>query len=570
MRKNLYLSGLLLCILTLSVCGCGSGGGSAADPMGTATIRFMNDNGTIITDPVPCGVNGTITLRVFVTNQRSDNLVVPVVNEKVSFVIVNPANGATLSTSDVRTGSDGQATCLFTSGNSTYPNFVRATTEGGATATITITKSGGAVDPYITTLEASSTTVVADQNSVITARVVDGSTNPVSNVLIRFRIVFNNSGAIFADASTDANVYALTDSGGYATAVYRAGSANATSDAYDTILVELENGSSKAVEIKRVAGEEPPLPTELSVALSAAPTSVAAGQTSIITATVSGDNKAGAAVTFTIPVNASGSTFINSSGVAVTTATVAASSGGVAQIIYRAGTGAAGTIAQDTVQARLTNAASAAIILTRTTTAPSVYTVEIDASSTSLSAGGVSIITATVSTKVDGADEPAAGVVVTFSLPVNSSGATLTATTVVTDASGRAIVIYRPGNTTVNVQDTVQAAVGTAVNAIAIEVKGSSVAAYSITITANPTTHAALGDNSVITATVRNNAGVLISGMTVNFAVDANGTLSVPAAVTDGSGNAVTVFTSTVATSQSVITASVSGVYTAAVVITIP
>jgi hypothetical protein len=47
MRKYFHGSALFLCILTLCVCGCG-GGGSAADPMGTGTVQFIDEKGAVL------------------------------------------------------------------------------------------------------------------------------------------------------------------------------------------------------------------------------------------------------------------------------------------------------------------------------------------------------------------------------------------------------------------------------------------------------------------------------------------------------------------------------------------
>lgn len=578
MRKNFYLTVLFLCMVGLCISSCGSGGGSTADPMGTATIRFVDELGTIVPSTT-CGVNGTITLRVFVSNQRSDGAVVPVVNEKVSFVIVNAGSGASLATSDVRTGSDGEATCLFTSGNNTYSDIVRATTEGGATASIYINKTGGSVTPYIKTITAShgsTTPLVAHQTSVITVNVVDGSDKVVQGVLVRFRLAVNNSGATFADAYSDANIYAYTDAGGNATAIYQAGDADPYATVYDSIVAELYGyDSTKAVEIERSAAQEPS--TEpLSVTLKPEPASVAAGATSIITATVSGTAKAGAQVTFSIPVNNSGARFINDAGIAVTTLTTTAGGSGATSVIYRAGSAGTGMV-QDTVLALLETGANAATILTRTATVPSAYTVALAASDTDVKAGEVSVITATVTTNADGAQTPAAGVAVTFSLPVNSSGATLTGASATTDGSGKAVVIYRPGNTQNTVQDTVRAAVGASSNAVAITVNGSSTTGYSIDLKADPATLTASDSNSVITATVKNNAGAVISGVTVSFAVTGGigGSVTPTSAVTDGSGNAVTTYTgiggSPAVGSTAVVTARImSNTYSDAVIITYP
>ena len=141
--------------------------------------------------------------------------------------------------------------------------------------------------------------------------------------------------------------------------------------------------------------------------------------------------------------------------------------------------------------------------------------------------------------------------------------------------SNRPTGIDEPGmRDTLTVQDAVQAAVGTATNTAVITRVGSAVSAYGITVTAAPTTVPGAGGSSVITANVKNSAGTAISGLVVNFA-QSGGTSVLPvAAITDGNGNAVAIFTGPgggAGTMAGVVTATISvagNTYTAAVVIT--
>jgi adhesin/invasin len=286
---------------------------------------------------------------------------------------------------------------------------------------------------------------------------------------------------------------------------------------------------------------------DLSVSVAASPTSVSGGQTSIITATVTGDDSSGAAVIFSLPVNSSGASFINASGSRVSSITVAASGSGIASAIYQAGSLSSGAEVQDIVQAFLTNGANGAVILNRTVTTATTYAVSIDASAISVTAGQVSIITATVAS----GSTPAGGVTVTFTLPVNSSGATLSAATATTDGSGKAVVTYLPGTTNpmLTVDDTVQAAVGTATSAVAITRTGSSTT-YAVSIIPS-TTSVTAGQVSIITATVTSGS-TAAGGVTATFALPVNNsgaTLTTPSgtgttvtATTDSTGNAVAIY----------------------------
>ena len=475
MRKYFHGSALFLCILAL--CGCSGGGGSAADPMGTGTVQFIDETGAVLFpettgNPLVFVVmpGETRQLIVWVTNAREGGAtIVPVIGEEVTFSLLTPGNGGSITMVKDETDGNGRAVALYTAGNNFTTDEIRVTTGVGATAHVTIMKQGGIVGSRISSLTPSSTSVAAGQTSIITAMVTDGNGNPIMGETVTFTLPVNESGASFVSASGAGarTIQATTDIVGEASVIYYAGSASATIDLYDTVRATLANGSMKSVVITRSAATPPTTTpttptTTLSIAVAASPASVTAGQVSVITATLTGDDKVGVTVTFTLPVTGSG--------------------------------------------------------------AP-----------------------------------------------------TLSAATATTDGSGKAVVIYQPGTTnpTLTVQDTVQAAVGTATSAVAITRTGSAASAYSITVTASPTTLALDNSNSVITANVKNNAGTVVSGVTVTFTVTGGGTVPAPGtATTDGNGNAVTVFTGggAPATGETdVVTATDSGTtYTAAVIITYP
>lgn len=168
-----------------------------------------------------------------------------------------------------------------------------------------------------------------------------------------------------------------------------------------------------------------------------------------------------------------------------------------------------------------------------------------------------------------------AGVTVTFTLQVNNSGATLSASSAVTDGAGKAVVTYTAGanNPALDVSDTVRAAVGSISSTAAITRTGSTPSAYILTISANPGTLLAKAGSSIITANLTDTAGNVVIGETVNFTCT-RGTLTggglVATAITNGSGNAITTFTGDGgATGSGIVTASWN-TYTNATVINIP
>jgi hypothetical protein len=157
-----------------------------------------------------------------------------------------------------------------------------------------------------------------------------------------------------------------------------------------------------------------------------------------------------------------------------------------------------------------------------------------------VNAGGASVITATLT------GDNKTGVTVTFSLPVNNSGATLSSSTAITDGSGKAVVIYRAGalSPTIDVQDAVRAAVGTASDAKTITRKATITTP--LTLTADPSdVQSGPGQMTgcILTATVTDSSGQAVRGMTVTFSiVGGGGSFASGTAVTDASGKAVTVY----------------------------
>lgn len=457
-RLLVTVMSLLIIVSLGSLSGCGD----SADPLGVGIIQFYDaTSGTVVTS-MTVDPGSSLTLVVKVKILRSDGTLAPVIGERVTFTLLTPVNGGGVTVMNDRTAGDGQAMAVYTSGNNFGIDSVRATTGSGATATLTITKTGGLIGARIATMTASPLTVESGGSSVITAKVTDGNSNPMQGETVTFSLPVNGSGASFATP-----VSVATDAGGNAVVIYRAGSNTSLIDIFDTVRGVLANGSSNAVVIT-VSAPTPPTPptpvTPLSIAVAALPTSVVAGQSSIVTATLTGTNNS--------------------------------------------------------------------------------------------------------------------GVTVTFSLSLNNSGATLSASSAVTDGAGKAVVTYTAGanNPTLTVSDTVRAAVGSISSSAVITRTGTATLAYSITVSASPATLTAKNSNSVVTATVRDNLGAAISGVTVNFAVSGVlplGTLSVAAATTDGSGNASTTFTGNgvaATDATSVVTASITvgGSPSAAVVITYP
>jgi hypothetical protein len=315
------------------------------------------------------------------------------------------------------------------------------------------------------------------------------------------------------------------------------------------------------------------------IALSGSPTSLAAGQTSILTVKVT--NSAGAAVSgrtvaFDFVTN-------NSTGTVVALNGGTTDAGGQALALYTSGATNPTEDVQDTVQANVTGA-TGIVIITRmsTSTASTGYHISISALPSVLEAGATSIITATVT---DGSLLFASGQAVTFSLLSNNSGATLTALGLgITDTNGQAIATYTAGanSPTINVQDMIQASVTGSTGAVLITRTGTASTAtpttgYKMTLTATPDSLVA-GALSVIVAQVNNANGTAAPGLAVTFGFVTNNSgapaLIVVNGTTDASGTATATYTagnsSPSLSIQDVVSATVTGSAGAAIITRLP
>ncbi|MHB8770454.1 MAG: beta strand repeat-containing protein [Syntrophales bacterium] len=369
----------------------------------------------------------------------------------------------------------------------------------------------------------------------LTAKVKDAAGKEVADREVFFDIVPNASGATLSVTKV------VTNAAGEATILYRAGG----SPGFDVVRAFISNGTRMDVSITVGGGAG-----GAQVSLSAAPSSLAAGQSSIITATVTntaGDPLKGQAVTFAFTNNNSGATIITVSG----TTDVS----GRAIAVYTAGAASPTAEISDTIQAAVAGSADA-LVITRTAAGATGVTVSVAASATSLAAGQIAVITATVT---DGASAPVVGQAVTFSLSANNSGATLTPLgSGVTDVSGRAVVQYRAGasNPTISVQDTVLASVTGSAAAVVITRTVVAATGFQMDVTASGTRVNA-GESSILTATVRNADGTAASGQQVTFSFMAapSGATVAPinSGITDASGRALAVYTAgSLSPSQSV------------------
>ena len=394
MHKVFRLLGLFLFILTLCVYGC-SGSGSSADPMGTGTVQFVSE----FTSPIGTGStnsatvmttanvppNGSLTLTVYVSNYTSEGKTVPVINEKVSFSLDSPENGARLTALNDRTASNGQARVVYAAGNNLFPDVVRVMTRVGATASIMITKTGTTTRGSVVSLAASQNPAVPLGFSTITATVTDsGGTAPVpvQGERVTFALLTNNGASLSIQSG-------LTNAAGQVTATYQAGN----NQNEDLIQASLGNGSVSQIRMTKTTAIR-----GVVIALAANPAAVLPLGFSTITATVTDNGVAvpGERVTFALTsteTEASLSTLsgtTNAKGEVVTT--------------YQAGN----NNKQDVVQASLGNGAKAQVVVTKTGVGPG-RSIALASTPTSVAPGRYSIITATVKDSGDNLVSGASG-----------------------------------------------------------------------------------------------------------------------------------------------------------------
>ena len=542
MRYRLFFF-LAAALVALGIGGC-AGEGKSSDPLGTDSLTFGDSSGSAVLD---LDRNGAVQLTAKVKDAAGKE----VAEREVFFELVTNASGATISSTVVNTNTAGEATILYRAGTASGSDVVRASISNGAKVYVSITVGGGIGGAQVA-LAGSPTSLSAGQNSILTATVTNSAGSPVMGQAVTFAFAANNSGATLATLS------GTTDVSGRAVALYTAGAVNPTTSVEDIVQAGV-TGSVSPILITRTAVGG------VQISLTGAPTSLSAGQKSILTATVTdsaGTPMNGQTITFAFAANNSGATLSTLSG----TTDVS----GRAIAVYTAGSANPTTSVQDTIQAGVAGSPSVGVVVI--TRGGGGVTLSLASNATSLAAGQIAVITATVT---DGAGAPVSGQAVTFTLSTNNSGATLITLSGTTDASGRAVAQYTAGanSPTISVQDTVLARVPGTAAVVTITRTVGVAAGFQIGVTATPTSLAA-GATSIIAATVTNASGAVAAGQQVSFEFVSNAsgaTLSpLNSGITDAGGKALAVYTAgSLAPTQAVqdvIAATVSGAVAAAII----
>jgi hypothetical protein len=399
---------------------------------GTGRIFTLKANPTTLTANQSSVITATIT----------DNKNSPVSGETISFSIPARNSGSPILTAySGVSDSNGMVTTIYSPGIASPTNqvddAVQASLADGSSRAVVITRSGTLGIFTIFTLIANPTTLTDNQSSVITATITDNKNSPVSGQTVSFSIPVRNTGSPTLTAYSG-----VSDGNGMVTTIYSPGTASPTNQVDDAVQASLADGSSRAVVITRsnsVSGA-------MDVSLSANPASVAAGQVSVIKATISGTQLlSNVSITFSTPVNNSQGSFIDVNGNSVSSITTKIENLGNVSVIYKSGAAAPGTNVQDTVQGVLSTGSTSAVTITRTaggtgyvvtvTPTPSILTTQ----------KGVSVITANVKDTL-GVAYAGASVAFTVTSAMGVGAATVTSPAT-TDGNGNAIASYSSAHT---------------------------------------------------------------------------------------------------------------------------
>jgi len=384
-------------------------------------------------------------------------------------------------------------------------------------------------------VNAAPSTVNPNGTSTVTATLTDAGGNPIAGETITFNLTINASGASLSGPS------AVTDILGKATVNYTAGPGTGVDRVRAT---SVTNASVTGLAIITV---DPAAIVVGGVTVTSGASSIVANGTSttLIRATVrdiNGNPISGASVQFARTLGD-----LLGANPAVTNAS------GIAEITLRSSTNTG--ISTVTAQASgFIGSVNVAFV------AGAPANINVNAAPSTVNPNGTSTVTATLT---DSNNNPIPGETINFDFTINASGASLSATSAVTNVNGQATITYIAG-TAQPTQDRVRArsATNAAINGLAIiNVDALASVVGSVTVTAGASSLLADGSSTTaIRATVRDVNGNLAPGITVNFATTLGG-LSVASAVTNASGVAQVTLTSATNTGTATVTVQASGFF---------
>lgn len=500
---------LLLSVVTLGLSGCGE------------SDKFYGSTGGSVTP----GANNTVSVAalqssivVGTTTQITALLVdgdeVPVEGGTITFLADNGSFAGGLKTTTATTNASGLATVSLTAPVKVGTGSIDAQ-YAESSASVSMNYIVGAINQIY--LDASPGAVGVSSPSTLTALVIDAYGNPLVNEAMQFTVSANNSGS----PGIELGGIIQTNASGIATATYNSGT---TVGVADTVTVgQLINPTITATKNISVLASATTI-SSLKLALSSASTAITVGTNSASINPVSVD-----------------ATVLDDTGSAVE---------GISVSFQLVGTGDFGGVKSKTALTDVNGIASvlldapiligSASITAATagiTASTSVTYIPDVPNSITLSASPVTVGVSTDSTLTVGLFDQYGNVTpnepVFFDVTANNSvGASLSNPTgnAQTDNSGVATMTYTSGTTT-GVIDTVQV---TALNGttpsttadISVSAAATSIASLDLALS-TPTTSITVGTNTVTAdATVLDNLGAPIAGVSVAFQIDGTGDLS--------------------------------------------
>ena len=384
---------------------------------------------------------------------------------------------------------------------------------------------------------------------VLTAKIMNAAGKEVAGREVSFGFKANQSGATLNASKVD------TSATGEAVVIYTAG----TFGGFDVVRASISNGAQMDTNITVSSG----IAEGLQIDLQGTPSTLPAGQNSIIVATVrnnAGTPVTGAFVSFSFLSNLSGAPPLNVLNAGLT------DGAGRAVAVYTAGSATPNSEVQDTIRASASGAANV-MVMTRTAAVVDAagFQMTVTATPSSLVAGAMSVIVA----QVNNADGTAAvGIPVTFGFVkgTNNSGAPdLRVLDATTDPSGTAIAIYTAGFNSpgLSIQDAVSASVTGSAGAAIITRLPQSGTGNRLSLAISPANLASPASHAILTATVRRDDGVTpVVNETVTFSIlpGSAGSIAPLDVATNNSGIANAVFTGPgTGTGEAVVRAQIPG-----------
>lgn len=453
----------------------------------------------------------------------------PVANETIAFMITSNQSGGSLSTTSATTDINGQVSIIYTAGVNNGDDIIaaRSTTQTGVTDDVEIVVGGQvSLTANPETIEANGT-----DTSTFTATVLNNAGDPIPDVPVVFKDI---TGEDLAETGTEG----FTGSGISDTAVFSHGGGTMTftmsHDGSSNFIVELydSNGNYEGL-IKNAIG-------------------TVDNETSTVQSVPEGD--------YYLSVMADGEWAID----------VETSTGeGIDSLddfdklptLAVKNTNASGQATYDYTSSKIAKAVNIGIkageVLAEATleqVAGAPANVDVYAAPSTVNPGSNAAITAKVT---DTNDNAVSGETVTFSITDNQSGASLGATSAVTDLSGEAVVSYTAGSTN-GVQDEVTATADGIPGTATIDIDASAVMVGGITVETGSDTLPANGASGAsIRATVTDVDGEALPGIGVEF-ITTLGSITSPI-TTDANGVAQTTLTASDKTGTATVTAIASG-----------